>query len=147
MLEDARPRLSMSFAPGNDMRPDHRSEAHVIVQSSKRDKFPHIFLIRAPLFQVRDVCQPFLFGRNIRELFELRASGCFSYKEPSPFFISLSNMIMYFSNSPNSSDGVVPYRSSHLKGALSEKIVPYWHCYVHRSPEGAAEVQRILLNL
>ena len=49
-------------------------------------------------------------------------------------------------NSPNSSDGVVPYRSSHLKGARSEKIVPYWHSYVHRSPEGVAEVQRILLN-
>jgi hypothetical protein len=50
------------------------------------------------------------------------------------------------SNSPNSSDGVVPYRSSHLNGARSEKIVPYWHSYVHRSPEGVAEVQRILLN-
>ena len=49
-------------------------------------------------------------------------------------------------NSPNSSDGVVPYRSSHLKGARSEKIVPYWHSYVHRSPEGVAEVQRILLQ-
>ena len=49
-------------------------------------------------------------------------------------------------NSPNSSDGVVPYRSSHLEGARSEKIVPYWHSYVHRSPEGVAEVQRILLN-
>jgi pimeloyl-ACP methyl ester carboxylesterase len=49
-------------------------------------------------------------------------------------------------NSPNSSDGVVPYRSSHLNGARSEKIVPYWHSYVHRSPEGVAEVQRILLN-
>jgi pimeloyl-ACP methyl ester carboxylesterase len=49
-------------------------------------------------------------------------------------------------NSPNSSDGVVPYRSSHLEGARSEKIVPYWHSYVHRSPEGVAEVQRILLS-
>jgi Alpha/beta hydrolase family len=49
-------------------------------------------------------------------------------------------------NSPNSSDGVVPYRSSHLPGARSEKIVPYWHSYVHRSPEGVAEVQRILLS-
>src|SRR3984893_1533675 len=49
-------------------------------------------------------------------------------------------------NSPNSSDGVVAYRSSHLEGARSEKIVPYWHSYVHRSPEGIAEVERILLN-
>jgi pimeloyl-ACP methyl ester carboxylesterase len=49
-------------------------------------------------------------------------------------------------NSPNSSDGVVAYRSSHLEGSRSEKIVPYWHSYVHRSPEGIAEVERILLN-
>ena len=49
-------------------------------------------------------------------------------------------------NSPNSSDGVVAYRSSHLAGAKSEKIVPYWHSYVHQSPEGIAEVERILLN-
>jgi pimeloyl-ACP methyl ester carboxylesterase len=48
-------------------------------------------------------------------------------------------------NSPNSSDGVVAYRSSHLDGSKSEKIVPYWHSYVHRSPEAIAEVERILL--
>jgi len=49
-------------------------------------------------------------------------------------------------DSPHSSDGVVAYRSSHLEGARSEKIVPYWHSYVHRSPEGIAETERILLN-
>jgi pimeloyl-ACP methyl ester carboxylesterase len=49
-------------------------------------------------------------------------------------------------NSPNSSDGVVAYRSSHLDVSKSEKIVPYWHSYVQRSPEAIAEVGRILLN-
>jgi pimeloyl-ACP methyl ester carboxylesterase len=49
-------------------------------------------------------------------------------------------------NSPNSSDGVVAYSSSHLDGAKSEKIVPYWHSYVQRSPEATEEVERILLN-
>jgi hypothetical protein len=49
-------------------------------------------------------------------------------------------------NSPNSSDGVVAYRSSHLDGSKSEKIVPYWHSYVHRSPEAITEVKRILLT-
>jgi pimeloyl-ACP methyl ester carboxylesterase len=49
-------------------------------------------------------------------------------------------------DSPNSSDGVVAYRSSHLEGSKSEKIVPHWHSYVHRSPEGIAEAERILLN-
>ena len=28
-----------------------------------------------------------------------------------------------------------------LAGSKSEKIVPYWHSYVHRSPEGIAEVK------
>jgi hypothetical protein len=68
--------------------------------------------------------------------------------------LPIASSITYYSiigdrggnNSPNSSDGVVAYRSSHLEGARSEKIVPYWHSYVHRSPQGIAEVERILLN-
>jgi pimeloyl-ACP methyl ester carboxylesterase/predicted GNAT family acetyltransferase len=46
-------------------------------------------------------------------------------------------------DTPNSSDGVVPYWSSHLDGARSEKIVPCGH----GSPQNAqaiAEVHRIL---
>ncbi len=50
-------------------------------------------------------------------------------------------------DSPNSTDGVVTYSSSHLDSAKSEKIVPYWHSYVQRCPEATAEVQRILLGL
>jgi pimeloyl-ACP methyl ester carboxylesterase len=68
--------------------------------------------------------------------------------------LPITSSITYYSiigdrgenNSPNSSDGVVAYRSSHLAGAKSEKIVPYWHSYVHRSPEATAEVERILLS-
>ena len=46
-------------------------------------------------------------------------------------------------DTPNSSDGVVPYWSSHLKGALSEKIVPGPHgsCEL---PQTIAELKRIL---
>jgi pimeloyl-ACP methyl ester carboxylesterase len=47
------------------------------------------------------------------------------------------------SDTPNSSDGVVPYWSSHLNGAESEKIVPSGHGAEH-SPQGIAEVLRIL---
>lgn len=47
-------------------------------------------------------------------------------------------------DAPNSSDGVVPYWSSHLDGAASEKIVPSGHS-AHRNPEGIQEVRRILL--
>ncbi len=46
-------------------------------------------------------------------------------------------------DSPNSSDGVVPYWSSHLEGAESELIVPADHS-AHQNPEAIAEVLRIL---
>jgi pimeloyl-ACP methyl ester carboxylesterase len=46
-------------------------------------------------------------------------------------------------DSPNSSDGVVPYWSSHMKGAESEHIVPSDHS-AHQNPEAIAEVLRIL---
>jgi hypothetical protein len=44
---------------------------------------------------------------------------------------------------PVSSDGVVPYWSSHLNGALSELIVPSGH-YAHQNPQAVEEVRRIL---
>jgi pimeloyl-ACP methyl ester carboxylesterase/predicted GNAT family acetyltransferase len=46
-------------------------------------------------------------------------------------------------DTPNSSDGVVPYWSSHLAGAASEKIVPSGHGSPH-NPQAIAEVHRIL---
>src|SRR5207247_4257147 len=46
-------------------------------------------------------------------------------------------------DTPNSSDGVVPYWSSHLDGAESEKIVPSGHGSP-LNPEAIAEVHRIL---
>jgi pimeloyl-ACP methyl ester carboxylesterase len=46
-------------------------------------------------------------------------------------------------DTPRSSDGVVPYWSSHLDGAESEKIVPSGHGAT-TNPEAIAEVMRIL---
>ncbi|MEY2526030.1 MAG: hypothetical protein QOE73_801 [Verrucomicrobiota bacterium] len=46
-------------------------------------------------------------------------------------------------DTPNSSDGVVAYWSSHLDGAQSELIVPTNHGAEH-TPQGIAEVRRIL---
>lgn len=46
-------------------------------------------------------------------------------------------------DTPRSSDGIVPYWSSHLEGAQSELIVPYDHLS-HTHPETIAEVGRIL---
>ncbi len=50
-------------------------------------------------------------------------------------------------DAPKSSDGVVPYWSSHLDGAQSELVVPSAHP-AHQNPQAIAEVKRILkLNL
>lgn len=46
-------------------------------------------------------------------------------------------------DAPNSSDGVVPYWSSHLEGAQSEVMVPSNHS-AHQNPQAIAEVRRIL---
>ncbi|MFC7335915.1 hypothetical protein ACFQY0_01895 [Haloferula chungangensis] len=46
-------------------------------------------------------------------------------------------------DSPESSDGIVPYWSSHFKDSRSELIVPYGHSLT-RKPETIAEVKRIL---
>ena len=46
-------------------------------------------------------------------------------------------------NGPDSSDGVVAYRSSHLEGAESEKIIPAGHNLLS-NPGTVAEIKRIL---
>jgi pimeloyl-ACP methyl ester carboxylesterase len=46
-------------------------------------------------------------------------------------------------DTPNSSDGVVPYWSSHVNGAKSERIVPSGHG-ANQTAQGIAEVIRIL---
>ena len=63
----------------------------------------------------------------------------------------LANPIPYHSiigdrgrgDTPNSSDGVVPYWSSHLATAVSEKIVPSNHG-ANENAKGIAEMRRIL---
>jgi len=47
-------------------------------------------------------------------------------------------------DAPNSSDGVVPYWSSHMAGAKSELIVPSAHS-AHQNPQAIDEVRRILM--
>ena len=46
-------------------------------------------------------------------------------------------------DSPNSSDGVVPYWSSHMKGAEAEHIVPSNHS-AHQNPQAIDDVLKIL---
>jgi pimeloyl-ACP methyl ester carboxylesterase len=46
---------------------------------------------------------------------------------------------------PNSSDSIVPYWSSHLEGASSERVIPSGH-WAHLHPLGMVEINRILLE-
>lgn len=47
---------------------------------------------------------------------------------------------------PEMSDGIVPYWSSHIEGAVSELVVPSAHS-AHQHPEAIDEVRRILLKI
>jgi hypothetical protein len=65
--------------------------------------------------------------------------------------LPIADQIPYYStigdrgrgDAPNSSDGVVPYWSSHLDGAQSEKIVPSGHP-ARQNAQGMEEMDRIL---
>ncbi len=46
---------------------------------------------------------------------------------------------------PSSSDGVVPYWSSHMDGARSERIIPSGH-WSQLHPQGMREIKRVLLE-
>ena len=46
-------------------------------------------------------------------------------------------------DAPAGGDGIVPFRSAHYPGAVSEKIVPSGHD-VHQHPDGVREIARIL---
>jgi pimeloyl-ACP methyl ester carboxylesterase len=91
-----------------------------------------------------------------RELFVAPANSLVFLRANSPLLKSILALPMrpgvpYHSvigdqgrgDTPNSSDGVVPYWSSRLDGAASEKIVPSGHG-THENPEGIAELKRIL---
>jgi len=46
---------------------------------------------------------------------------------------------------PQSSDGIVPYWSSHMDGARSERVIPSGH-WSHLHPLGMSEIKRILVE-
>lgn len=46
---------------------------------------------------------------------------------------------------PQSTDGIVPYWSSHMAGAVSERVIPSGH-WSHLHPLGMSEIKRILLE-
>lgn len=115
-------------------------------------------LIRLPLDFLRtdmhDV-QKFL-HEDVRDLFVAPINSLVFLRAHSPLLAAIMKLPMrrhvpYHSiigdrgrgDTPHSSDGVVPYWSSHLEGAASEKIVPSGHG-TNENPEGIEELRRIL---
>lgn len=93
---------------------------------------------------------------EFRDLFVAPANSVVFLRAQSPLLKAILNLpvregVPYHSvigdrgkgDTPNSSDGVVPYWSSHMEGAVSEKIVPSGHG-AHENPEGIKEFGRIL---
>lgn len=93
---------------------------------------------------------------DVRELFVAPANSIVFLRARSPLLAAIMKLPMrksvpYHSiigdrgrgDTPNSSDGVVPYWSSHLEGAASEKIVPSGHG-TNENPQGVEEFRRIL---
>jgi hypothetical protein len=78
--------------------------------------------------------------------------------QPDSPFVTLSNRIPFpddipyhsvignrkAADTPGGTDGLVTYESSHLEGAVSEKIVRSGHSSVHNHPLAIEEVRRIL---
>jgi pimeloyl-ACP methyl ester carboxylesterase len=93
---------------------------------------------------------------DLRELFVAPANSVAFLRARSPLLAAILRLPMrpgvpYHSiigdrgrgDTPDSSDGVVPYWSSHLDGASTEKIVPSGHG-TNENPEGIREFRRIL---
>jgi hypothetical protein len=91
-------------------------------------------------------------------IFTKKASNSLALLSPSSIFIQATNTVPLRSDIPyhsiigtrksatvgaGTSDGVVPYESSHLDFAQSEKLVPSGHG-AHSHPLAIAEVKRIL---
>lgn len=95
---------------------------------------------------------------EMRQLFSAPVNGILCLKAQSPILLSIlklprSEKVPYHSiigdqgkhNSPNSSDGIVPYWSSHVEGAVSEKVVSSGHG-ANENSEGIKEIDRILVS-
>ncbi len=93
---------------------------------------------------------------DVRRHFAVPANSIRFLRENSPFLLAILDLprdrrIPVHSiigdrgrnDAPRGGDGVVPYRSAHFPGAVSEKIVPSGHD-AHEHSQGVAEIARIL---
>ena len=117
-------------------------------------------LIRLPLAQFRHEHRSVILAMrsNVRDLFVAPVNSIRFLRARSPLLLSILNLPTrngVFVHSVigdrgkgggiHSSDGVVPYWSSHLDFAASEKIVPSGHG-ANENLQGIAEIHRILLQ-
>lgn len=72
----------------------------------------------------------------------LKLLGKLEFSPAVPYHSIIGNR--FSQGIPGGSDGIVPYSSSHLNGAVSELVVKSGHS-VHRNPLAIQEVRRILL--
>lgn len=115
-------------------------------------------LVRVPGFMAdaRDAISSIMVADRASMVLERAPNSIDTLSPDNRFVKQVSNMpiapgVIYHSivgdrgrgDTPDSSDGVVPYWSSHLEGAASEKIVPSHHS-AHQNPEAIEEVRRIL---
>ena len=114
-----------------------------------------IWLIRIPFEVFHDVPETFVQALNTESQRRILPTSIQGLSPNSPLLRALDRLPIKAphhsiigdrgrGDTPNSSDGVVPYRSSHLASAESEKIVPCGHGAM-ADPQAVEEIRRILL--
>jgi pimeloyl-ACP methyl ester carboxylesterase len=114
-----------------------------------------IWLIRLPLDLLHEIQETIADALNLKDGRTIVPTSIQGLSPNSPLLHALDRLPMQAvhhsiigdrgrGDTPNSSDGVVPYSSSHVASAQSEKIVPTGHDAMD-SPQADEEVRRILL--
>jgi hypothetical protein len=114
-----------------------------------------IWLIRLPLDLLDEIPQTIAHALNFRGQHAILSTSIQGLSPNSPLLHALDRLPIQAvhhsiigdrgrGDTPNSSDGVVPYSSSHLASAQSEKIVPTGHEAMD-NPQAVEEIRRILL--
>ena len=114
-----------------------------------------IWLIRLPLDLLHEIPETIADALNLKDRRTIVPTSIQGLSPNSPLLHALDRLPIQAvhhsiigdrgrGDTPNSSDGVVPYSSSHLASAQSEKIVPTGHEAMD-SPQAVEEIRRILL--
>lgn len=145
-----RPEISRVVFLATPHRGSYLASKSLVELASRMVRLPFDFL-RTDFTDVRKFLR-----EDVRGLFATPANSLVFLRANSPLLTAILKLPMkrevpYHSiigdrgrgDTPDSSDGIVPYWSSHLEGAASEKIVPSGHS-VNENPEGIEELRRIL---